>query len=753
MIDRVLTFAAVQAWALQEEKLEAVRAFLERRSEGQLTEEEIRAAIGGAAPARRDPSTGNGVAVLPLFGVISHRMGSLTSISGGTSTEAFTKAFRAALDNPDVGTIVLDVDSPGGAVSGVPELAREIAQARRKKRVVAVANSLMASAAYWIGSAADEVIATPSAMVGSIGVYNLHVDRSQAQERAGIRTTIVRAGRFKAEGNPYEPLSEEARAALQDQVDDYYAAFIQDVARNRGASLEDVQTGYGEGRTLTAARARAAGLVDRIATLDEILAELGIEPSRLRGTQNRIASAASSGGEPDASTHTPEPAPEARESTMSDDKDTAAQNGAAGTTVGQDALAAERKRAAEVSALCREHNVADKAADFIERGMSRDQVAAWILNHQRAQTPEPTTPKVPDISPKERRPYSIARAILSQDEKTRVDAGYELEVHQELTRNLGGRKPQGIYVSTLLGTGAPQAAGLDSATTTKGAEVVYTEPGSFIELLRKRAMVARLGATMFPGLQGDVSFPKQTGAGTASWVPENPGSDVGESNLTLGTVTLTPHTLQSTTSYSRQLLAQANIDVESLVRADLAAIHALAIDLASINGSGDAPTGILQTNGIGDVALGVNGDVPTFEDIVDLETEITADDADIGTMAYLTTAAMRGLLKKTEMFDGTNGMPIWTGGVDTGEMNGYRAAASNQVPSTLTKASSGAVCHAILFGVWSQLLIGEWGALDLVVDPYALKKQGMIEVTSFQLVDVTLRYAEAFAAIQDAKLS
>lgn len=772
MIERILAAASATPWAIEEEKLDAIAAFLGRRAEGHLTEDEILARLGGPAPQPRQASTGRGVAVLPLFGVISHRMGSMASISGGTSTEAFAASFRAAMENPEVGTIVLDVDSPGGTVSGVPELAREIAAARGQKRVIAVANGLMASAAYWLASGAEEIVATLSSRVGDIGVFWMHMDRSGASERAGVKTTVIRAGRFKAERNPYEPLTEETRAALQAEVDEYYELFVADVARNRGDTPASVRSGYGEGRSLIAAKALKANLVDRVATLDEILAELGIEPSRLRAASSPklaatsviegplalelaepvIATAASSGGEASA-TPTPEPAPEAKEITV--ETNTAAQNGAATAVVQADTLAARNQEAAEIAALCREHNMAERASEFIAAGLTRDQVAGRILAATRASAPPPTTPAVPDISPRERRPYSMARALLAMDPETRMaDAGYEREVSQEIARTLG-RKPRGLYVSTLMGLGAPQAAGLDSHTSNAGTEVVFTEPGSFIELLRKRAMVIRLGASVFPGLQGDVSFPKQTGAGTASWVAENPGSDVADTNLTLDSVTLSPKTLQSTTSYSRQLLAQANINIEALVRADLATIHALAVDLAAIAGTAadNQPRGILNTSGIGDVALGTNGDVPTFEDIVDLETEITKDDADIGTMAYLTTAAMRGLLKKTEMFNGTNGMPIWTGGVESGQMNGYSAYASNQVPSNLVKASSGAVCHAILFGVWPQLLIGEWGALDLIVDPYRLKKQNMIEVTSFQLVDIAVRHAEAFAAIQDAKLS
>lgn len=270
-VDRVLAAVYGTLWAMELEKWDAITEFLDLRAAGgQLSAEEISARIGPRpAPA---PSAG-GVAVLPLFGVIGHRMGSMSEISGGTSTEAFAQDFGAAVANPRVSRVVIDVNSPGGAVPGVDELSRRIYDARSEKPITAVANSAAASAAYWIASAASEFVVIPSGRVGSIGVFGVHTDRSEADAQAGIRRTIVKAGKYKAEDTPFAPLSEEAHAAMQAEVDDVYGTFIDTVARNRGTTTARVRSGFGEGRTISARAALAEGMVDRIATLEEVLGQ------------------------------------------------------------------------------------------------------------------------------------------------------------------------------------------------------------------------------------------------------------------------------------------------------------------------------------------------------------------------------------------------------------------------------------------------------------------------------------------------
>lgn len=228
-----------------------------------------------ADPTAASRSRAGAIAVLPLQGTISHRMGLMSQISGGTSTEQFTQWLRAALSDPQVKSIVMDIDSPGGTVTGVQELADEIYQARQQKPVIAVANGMAASAAYYLGSQASELAVSPSGEVGSIGVFAAHEDISQALEGAGVKTTFISAGKYKTEGNPYEPLSGEARDAMQAKVNAYYQQFVNAVARGRNISAAQVESDFGQGRMVMAGPAKRAGMVDRVATLDQTLKRLG----------------------------------------------------------------------------------------------------------------------------------------------------------------------------------------------------------------------------------------------------------------------------------------------------------------------------------------------------------------------------------------------------------------------------------------------------------------------------------------------
>jgi signal peptide peptidase SppA len=230
-----------------------------------------------AASERRSGRTSGGkVAVIPIVGIISHRAQLIAEISGagaGTSIQKVQAQFRHALGDDSCKAIVLDVDSPGGSVDGVMELASEIYGARRQKPITAVCNSMACSAAYWLASAAGEVVITPSGQAGSIGVYMLHQDESEALRKDGIKITIIKAGKFKTEGNPSEPLSQEAYDAFLDKVNDYYGMFVKAVGQHRGASQAAVREGYGQGRSLLAADAVKQNLADRIGTFDDILGE------------------------------------------------------------------------------------------------------------------------------------------------------------------------------------------------------------------------------------------------------------------------------------------------------------------------------------------------------------------------------------------------------------------------------------------------------------------------------------------------
>lgn len=271
---RILKFVAEHPWAILPARLDTILEILELRAAGQMfTDEEIQRRIN-AGPGRGSAGPVGAVAVLPLHGVMAPRMTLMTDISGGTSAEDFGQLFRAAVADPDIGAIVLDVDSPGGSVFGIEELATVIRGGRGRKPIVAVANTLMASAAYWVASQADEILASPSSQVGSIGVIGVHQDVSQAEAKIGVKTTLVTAGKFKGDGNEHEPLTDTARAAMQQMVDTYYASFVRDVARGRAVPDTQVREGMGEGRILGARDAVKAGLADGIGTLGQVVARL-----------------------------------------------------------------------------------------------------------------------------------------------------------------------------------------------------------------------------------------------------------------------------------------------------------------------------------------------------------------------------------------------------------------------------------------------------------------------------------------------
>ena len=255
-------------WAILPHTLKAMTEFVALNPAfGVLSAEQIYGRMMGSGGSPSPRATG-GVAVISLVGV-----------TGRDLLNQFTSAFRDALNNPGVRAIVFDVDSPGGGVDGVPELASEIAASRGQKKTIAVANTMAASAAYWIASAADELVVTPSGSVGSIGVFAAHEDISKALAAAGVNVSLISAGRYKTEGSPYGPLSDDARAHLQSQVDEFNGMFVRNVARGRNVTSARVSNGFGQGRMVMASAAVRTGMADRVETLDQTLGRLGASRS------------------------------------------------------------------------------------------------------------------------------------------------------------------------------------------------------------------------------------------------------------------------------------------------------------------------------------------------------------------------------------------------------------------------------------------------------------------------------------------
>jgi HK97 family phage major capsid protein len=424
--------------------------------------------------------------------------------------------------------------------------------------------------------------------------------------------------------------------------------------------------------------------------------------------------------------------------------------------VRSEAVTLERDRITAINALCDTHNRPELAPDLIRENRSLDYVRSKILDEikNNPQQPVAQTPANPlGLRNKEQKQYSLLRAIEAAASGDWSKAGFERECSVELAKRSGLGAPKG-FLMPVRDLNVGQRAPYQTGVPTFGGNTVETELMSqnFIDLLRNKSMVMKLGATMLSGMQGNVAIPTATGAATAYWVAEN--GAITQSEGTFGQLAATPKTIAARSQWSRQMIQQSSVDIEQFIRRDFAQIIALGIDLAAIagTGTGNQPRGILNTPGIGSVALGANGGQPTWQSIIQLETEIAQDNADLGSMAYLTNAKARGKLKGTLKNPTGVSEYIWqdtniSNGV--GAMNGYKAASSNQISSTLAKGT-GTNLSAIIFGCWNQIICFEWGVLDLLVNPFgAGYNSGAVDIRAMQTVDILTRYAEAFSAITD----
>ncbi len=284
-LEHLLAWIANEPWAIYPAKAQEILAYLEARAVGGGGDESAQKLHPSRERSIRNRD--GAVAVIALHGIMAQRRMPGAS-TGGTSTEAVGRDVDKAAADPHVKTIIIDVDSPGGSVAGTRELAAKVRTARDIKPVVAQVDSIAASAAYWVASQATELVSTPGGAVGSIGVIAVHEDIEGRLEQRGIKPTVISAGKYKTEGNPFGPLTDEAREHFQARVDEGYADFVADVALGRSIPAKAVESGYGEGRMLSAPKALAAGMIDRIATFDQTLARFVAPPP---STQRRARAA------------------------------------------------------------------------------------------------------------------------------------------------------------------------------------------------------------------------------------------------------------------------------------------------------------------------------------------------------------------------------------------------------------------------------------------------------------------------------
>jgi HK97 family phage major capsid protein/HK97 family phage prohead protease len=397
-----------------------------------------------------------------------------------------------------------------------------------------------------------------------------------------------------------------------------------------------------------------------------------------------------------------------------------------------EAAQAERARISDITALCDKHGMADLGRQLVESGRSIDEARAAVLDKLNIHQ-ETVTMQAADLglSEKESRSFSFLRAINflanPTDRSAREAAAFEIEASEAAAAKLG-RQSRGITI--------PQDVlrrDLNVGAATAGGNLVATEldAGSFIDLLRNASALDQAGATVLTGLTGNVAIPRQSGAATAYWVAES-GSPT-ESQQTVDQVSLTPKTVAAYTDYSRRLMLQSSIDVENMVRNDLARVLALKIDAAGLYGTGSnsEPLGLKLTTGIGTENFAAA--IPTFAEVVALESDVATANALLGSPVYLMNAAMRGGLK-TKAKDAGSGLFVMEGN----EVNGYRGVLSNQVES-----------GDLWFGNFADLIIGYFSGLDLMVDPYTHSTSGTVRVVAMQDVDIAVRHPESFSRGND----
>lgn len=423
------------------------------------------------------------------------------------------------------------------------------------------------------------------------------------------------------------------------------------------------------------------------------------------------------------STVAPEPEPKVEPSVKKDDTMSEVNLDA----VRAEATKAAAENAAEIVKLGQRHNKADLAAAAIGAGKTIDQFRGELLEEIGN---APLDNKEIGLSKKEVRQFSVVRAIRAlanpTDRAAQEAARFELEASEAAARAYG-TTAQGVMVpADVLGSW-----GRRDLNTSDDNEIVATNlmAGDFIDVLRNASSVMQAGARMMPGLVGNVSIPKKTAASSGGWISTEGGA-ASESEFTLGSVTMAPKTVGAFSDMTRQLILQSTPSVEALVRDDLTQALALAIDAGALKGTGSSgqPTGLYATSGINTDSF--TGATPTWAEIVGLETLVAEDNALLGNLAYIAPAGLYGTLKTTAK--ATN-QAIFAVDPD-GTMNGYRTIVSNQ-----------ATAGYLLFGNFSDCLIGMWGGLDLTVDPYTASTTGTVRVVALQTVDVAVRHAVSFA--------
>lgn len=404
------------------------------------------------------------------------------------------------------------------------------------------------------------------------------------------------------------------------------------------------------------------------------------------------------------------------------------------TAVRDEAMKAERDRANAILHMGRQYNAPDEAETFVREGKSVDQFAQHLLKLVDAERQQPTPDETNEgigMSENDIANYSFVRVLRALDpsnRKAQEEAAFELEASEAAAQKLG-REASGIVVPVdVLSAPIQRTYTTDGAAAPHGGELVGTThlASSFIDLLRVRCMLMNMSNQM-AGLVGNIDIPKHLAGASAYVVGEE--EDVTESAGDFGSVNLTPHTIGAYSQISRRLLMQSSPDVEALIRSDLAFALAVKIDWLGLYGTGtDEPRGIKNTTGVNAVTFATAGQ-PTHSEIVQMESEVSADNADVNSMAYLLNARMRGHCKTTPKFANTD-KTLWEEG---NTLNGYHAGVTNQITN-----------NDMFFGNFADVIVGMWGGLELNAENATRITRGGMRVVAMQDIDVALRHAESF---------
>ena len=393
------------------------------------------------------------------------------------------------------------------------------------------------------------------------------------------------------------------------------------------------------------------------------------------------------------------------------------------------ALKSDRARFDQIRKTGKKYDMNDLADEYIRDGRSVQEFNQAVMDQWN---PEKITPKPQDaeigLNETEARSFSFIRALnyLANpgDRAAREAAAFEIEASNAAAKK-AGRVSRGITVPYDV-----MRRDLKTSPATQGGNLVQTDldAANFIDLLRNSSALDQAGATTLTGLQGNIAIPRQSGAASAYWVAE--GGAPTESQQAIQQVSMIPRTCGAFTDISRKLLIQSSLDVETMVRNDIAKVIALEIDRAALYGTGSSnePLGLHNTSGIGTESITANN--PTFAQVVNMESDVAAANALMGNLAYITGATIRGAMK-VKAKDSGSGLFLWDG---NNTVNGYNAYMSNQIEA-----------GDLWFGNWSDCIIGYWSSLDLLVDPYTHSTSGTIRITALQDVDVAFRHAASFS--------